>query len=545
MGQSTRVFVAIGALGLGLIVGWWLIAAAAGKDSEVAGRLANSRNAVEKGWIESPEVIAALESATPESLHVPRIVEARVVSSGEKRTILVNWLATQPKAEAIRIDAPDHEPVTIAIDTTYREENRREAMTGVVFRFVWTTRPDSSTWRNIKPMLESGKASVTLLRDEKPIGEPAELETLQPDTQPEVNFGRYGANRIVVVGLLHLPELKSAAASEQSEAIVSALQQEMGSYMIQTFTPGMPRPRTQPVAQELAPNWNMLVVGSPLPLDDTAVGDTAAVEAAFRKFDKPVVSGQEFLKELDITREIVVKWLGRRLKRRLADDLPMLNLEEIPLADVVGFLRDVQGVTISVHWRQLAGHGIDQETPLTLKMNNAPFAAVNARVAGSLGDGKATFLIHNGHELVLTAETEAQRLLRKQPLNYRRIRVPINAERQHALETRSFPDVHLKGTLGEVLDTFEQFASDLVVDWPAFRQAGVGPAREVSISSSEIGAADMLRQILRAAGVKDPVVIAVGKEVYVTTEARKNALFGNAVLLDPVTTSTRKRDRRR
>jgi hypothetical protein len=68
--------------------------------------------------------------------------------------------------------------------------------------------------------------------------------------------------------------------------------------------------------------------------------------------------------------------------------IPTAKFDAVGLGDVIDYLRDSTGANIFVNWKALKTAGIDQHTPVTLNLKNAPFSKVLEAMLDSLG-GKA------------------------------------------------------------------------------------------------------------------------------------------------------------
>lgn len=65
-----------------------------------------------------------------------------------------------------------------------------------------------------------------------------------------------------------------------------------------------------------------------------------------------------------------------------------LDMEEIPLSDVIQYIRDRAGCSIYTNWRALALSGVDKSTPVTLKLRNVTLARTLDVLCDDLSGGK-------------------------------------------------------------------------------------------------------------------------------------------------------------
>ena len=65
-----------------------------------------------------------------------------------------------------------------------------------------------------------------------------------------------------------------------------------------------------------------------------------------------------------------------------------LDMEEIPLSDVIQYVRDRSGVSMYVNWRALALSGVEKSTPVTLKLRNITLARTLDVLCDDLSGGK-------------------------------------------------------------------------------------------------------------------------------------------------------------
>ena len=88
---------------------------------------------------------------------------------------------------------------------------------------------------------------------------------------------------------------------------------------------------------------------------------------------------------------------------QLARRLPEVSFDNVPLGDVIDFLRDVTNTNIFVNWRALEAAGVERSAPVTARMRDVTFAKALEVILQSVGGKKKL-----GYELdegVLTIST--------------------------------------------------------------------------------------------------------------------------------------------
>jgi beta-lactamase regulating signal transducer with metallopeptidase domain len=89
---------------------------------------------------------------------------------------------------------------------------------------------------------------------------------------------------------------------------------------------------------------------------------------------------------------------------KLDRKLPEVNLEGMPLADVIEFLRDTGGVNIFVNWKALEAAGIDRKEPVTARMRNVRFSKALQVVLES-ASSQAAHIGYSADDGVVTVST--------------------------------------------------------------------------------------------------------------------------------------------
>lgn len=96
----------------------------------------------------------------------------------------------------------------------------------------------------------------------------------------------------------------------------------------------------------------------------------------------------------------------RVVQAQLDRQLPELSFEGVGFSDVIDFLRDVSGANLFVNWKNLAAAGIDDATPITVRLRNIKFSKALSVILDSAGGGKAKlgYGVDNGVITISTAD---------------------------------------------------------------------------------------------------------------------------------------------
>jgi hypothetical protein len=86
--------------------------------------------------------------------------------------------------------------------------------------------------------------------------------------------------------------------------------------------------------------------------------------------------------------------------------LPELRFDNVALADVIDFLRDVSNQPIFVNWRALEVAGVAKTAPVNARLRGVKFSKALATILEDAGAGqvKLTFTIDQGVITISTAE---------------------------------------------------------------------------------------------------------------------------------------------
>jgi bla regulator protein BlaR1 len=83
------------------------------------------------------------------------------------------------------------------------------------------------------------------------------------------------------------------------------------------------------------------------------------------------------------------------MKAVLDKKMPEVKFDQIPLSDAIDFLRDTTSVNVFVNWRALGEVGVEQASPVTLKVRDVALKDVLGLMLRQLGDG-LQFRTENG-----------------------------------------------------------------------------------------------------------------------------------------------------
>jgi uncharacterized membrane protein YgcG len=98
-------------------------------------------------------------------------------------------------------------------------------------------------------------------------------------------------------------------------------------------------------------------------------------------------------------------------RQRLNQQLPRVQLDAVPLADALDFIRDSAGVNLVVQWRALELLGIDRQTPVTLDVGGVSMKKVLRLMLADAGPGELTYYVADNVVTVTTREAADRRLV--------------------------------------------------------------------------------------------------------------------------------------
>lgn len=150
------------------------------QNRDVATRLRNTREDYARNYPDS-ELTAALEKATPTSLCTPSLIRCRVF--GHSRRLLVQWIAGEPSANALRLIPKAGLPWDIHMDRMMMEENQRIAQKHVLYWYGCSFENEPDVWSRVWGMAQRGEA-VVLIKDSQVVSNEVRLTIASAATAP-------------------------------------------------------------------------------------------------------------------------------------------------------------------------------------------------------------------------------------------------------------------------------------------------------------------------------------------------------------------------
>jgi hypothetical protein len=132
----------------------------------------------------SAQVLAALKSATKESLKTAAICSAIIGEEGDKYRLFIFWIADHTTADGVRINFGET-TLTNAIPDYRIKDLRVEAKGSVVFSVVLNWDKGSALWPRLDKVREGAQLSVQLLRENKPISNVFRVEFVNVNAEPK------------------------------------------------------------------------------------------------------------------------------------------------------------------------------------------------------------------------------------------------------------------------------------------------------------------------------------------------------------------------
>ncbi len=96
------------------------------------------------------------------------------------------------------------------------------------------------------------------------------------------------------------------------------------------------------------------------------------------------------------------------VRKRLAESVPTISVQQQPFSDVVNLLRRETGSNIVVNWNALANAGVQKQTPISLQLANVPFKKVLSLVLQQAAGSGGTPLGYSIDQGVITISTRGQ-----------------------------------------------------------------------------------------------------------------------------------------
>ena len=98
-------------------------------------------------------------------------------------------------------------------------------------------------------------------------------------------------------------------------------------------------------------------------------------------------------------------------RRALAMTISELNVDNIPLARVIEYLRDTSGANIAVNWRVLEAANVTKDTPVTLSVANVPLRKVLRLALDQASPTTALVFNVESNVIEITSQEEADKVL--------------------------------------------------------------------------------------------------------------------------------------
>jgi type II secretory pathway component GspD/PulD (secretin) len=96
------------------------------------------------------------------------------------------------------------------------------------------------------------------------------------------------------------------------------------------------------------------------------------------------------------------------VRKRLAESVPSISVQQQPFSDVVNLLRRETGSNIVVNWNALANAGVQKQTPISLQLSNVPFKKILSLVLQQAAGSGGTPLGYSIDQGVITISTRDQ-----------------------------------------------------------------------------------------------------------------------------------------
>jgi len=188
--------------------------------------------------------------------------------------------------------------------------------------------------------------------------------------------------------------------------------------------------------------------------------------------------------------------------KKLDRTLPALQFDGVGFADVIDFLRDVSGAGIVVRWEELEKVGIDRNTPVSLNVRNEKFGdaltMVLVKAAGK--PGVISYGVSRGQVVILPVghNPELANLL----TTGTKVDGAMQAKLNQKLSL-TYNDVGL----ADILDDMQKAAGvKIVVPWDKLKAAGVDRSKRLTLNFREESFSDALSAVLTEAARKAGVL---------------------------------------
>ncbi len=114
------------------------------------------------------------------------------------------------------------------------------------------------------------------------------------------------------------------------------------------------------------------------------------------------------------------------LRRILRTTVPQVEWEDAPFGDVIAWLREQGELNVVVRWNVLQELGIDEDTPISLRLRDAKIATILGEVLAQLGQGKELRFIGIGRTITISTHEDLNKKLyvKAYPVNDLLFRIP-------------------------------------------------------------------------------------------------------------------------
>ena len=114
------------------------------------------------------------------------------------------------------------------------------------------------------------------------------------------------------------------------------------------------------------------------------------------------------------------------LRRFLRTRVPEVEWDDIPFGEVIEWLRDQGGINVVTRWNVLLEHGIEEDSPVSLRLKDSTIATILGEALAQLSEGEDLRYIGIGRTLTISTRTDLNRKLyvRTYPVNDLLFRIP-------------------------------------------------------------------------------------------------------------------------
>jgi len=179
------------------------------------------------------------------------------------------------------------------------------------------------------------------------------------------------------------------------------------------------------------------------------------------------------------------------INAQLDRKLPELNLDAVPLSQVVEFLQDVSGVNFIIDWDQLNAKGFDRKSPATLRVRNTTLRRSLDLMFTQMATPRARLVASAALDCIVLVAV---------PISAKEGQVPDpQAATSDAVERldRVLPVVHFGATSISQALAWLAKESDvpLAVNWRALERAGIGRDAPITVDLKDVRVSRCLQLI--------------------------------------------------